>query len=346
MTEEMSLGSVKSLIQESFIEHKWVSDALSRIRRVYEGAWDGGDPRCLALIGESGAGKTRVLKYFTNKYHQERLPEGLVVPVLYLKVPSKPTVKGLATELLCALGDPLFDKGTETAKTIRLRWLLRGSKVRMLILDEFQHFVDQGSLKVQHHVADWLKILIEDTGVGLVVAGLPYCTTVIETNPQLKRRFQGAVSMPCFDWRQTEHRMEFHSLVEAFVDDLQSNGYEFPSIESESMAYRFFVATGGLTGRLSNLLVEVIVTARSNGQSIITMADLDQAARIASYDLPLSIESPFSRQFDTKPTTQLIERVMQVGTSDLLDVPESSQSAGKSGRLARKQNMSDVTRRN
>jgi hypothetical protein len=46
----------------------------------------------------------------------------------------------------------------------------------MVMIDEFQHLYDRddrGKRQIMLHVADWLKVLIDETRSTLVVAGLP-----------------------------------------------------------------------------------------------------------------------------------------------------------------------------
>jgi len=77
------------------------------------------------------------------------------------------------------------------------------------MIDEFQHFQDKGSRRIMHHVADWLKILVDDSKVALVVAGLSSCGAVISQNEQLAGRFLSPILMPRFDWKIDNHREEF-----------------------------------------------------------------------------------------------------------------------------------------
>ncbi len=67
--------------------------------------------------------------------------------MLLAKVPARPTVKSFAETLLYQLGDPLWARGNTVSKSIRLRELLKRCGVRLLALDEFQHFVDARQAK-------------------------------------------------------------------------------------------------------------------------------------------------------------------------------------------------------
>ena len=82
------------------------------------------------------------------------------------------------------------------------------------------------------------------------------------------------------------------------------------------MNFRIYCATGGLIGRLVNLLVEVISNAIYSDKTIITLAALAKANQIASYDIPLGIKSPFSKKFDLLPSKEVISRVMSIGATE------------------------------
>ncbi len=52
----------------------------------------------------------------------------------------------------------------------------------MLILDEFQHFIDRDSAKVLKTVSDWLKTLILDTNLPIILIGLPEAEQILQLN--------------------------------------------------------------------------------------------------------------------------------------------------------------------
>lgn len=148
--------------EDILIPHTAFADAEKQIEQFFFYAETKAEAEGLAIIGESGTGKTSVLNSFASKHRRIRKEDGLQVPVLFASVPSAPTVKAFAEVLLQANGDPKPGYGTENEKTRRLQKLMKETDVRIIMVDEFQHFVDQGTHKVMHHVADWLKRLIDD----------------------------------------------------------------------------------------------------------------------------------------------------------------------------------------
>lgn len=306
----------KNIIDTTLVPHKAFDDASRRLDQCFYHAAETSEPLCLAIVGESRTGKTRLLEECCLRRPATRQSSGLTVPVLRVKTPSKPTVKGLVELMLYALNDPLYDKGTENRKTLRLRKLMRQCKTVMVIIDEFQHFYDKVSHKVQHHVADWLKILVDDTRVALVVAGLPSCKAVIEQNEQLAGRFLAPLVMPRFDWRCNESREEFIAILGAFHEALTPY-FELPALDSPEMAFRCYYATGGLIGYLTKFLRQLVWNAQDKKQTVLSLADLQTAHHEAVWHAVGFAEtpSPFAKDFSVQPSATVLERVRQLGTA-------------------------------
>ena len=245
-----------------------------------------------------------------------RLDDGLSVPVFRVSTPSMPTVLGLVEIMLEAMGDPKFDKGTERVKTIRLRKLLRNARTKMVVLDEFQHFYDKGSHKIWHYVADWLKILVDQAKVALLVGGLPSCKTVIDQNEQLTGRFLAPVMMPRFDWLNENSRDEVISILSAFQDELAKH-FDLPCLSDEEMSFRCYGATGGLSGYLAKFLRQTVWNAIDAGSPVISLENLAQAHDEAVWaeERTSGMPSPFDRSFSVTATEELLARVRKIGES-------------------------------
>ncbi|RLL49804.1 transposase [Mariprofundus sp. EBB-1] len=313
MTEQEKI-ELRTKIDNVLIMHSAFKDAVERIQACYDGALSSADPTCLAVLGESRTGKSRALEHFQNEYLQYRNAEGLTTPILRIEVPSKPTVKGMLEELLHNIGDPSFDKGTESSKTIRLRKLMAESGTKMLILDEFQHFIDQASHNIQHHVADWLKILVDKTRVGLVVAGLPNCINVILSNDQLTRRFMAPQYFKRFDWTIVEERNEFRNILFTLQEDLSP--FDFPDLDSDDMSFRMYIASGGLIGYVIKILREATSIAVYAGTHSIDLEMIHKAQQRAILNVSQHAPAPFSRKFILCPSKETVEEAMKLGVCE------------------------------
>ena len=308
----------KYIVESTLVPHTAFSEATERIEQCLRYSLDSPEPVCLVLIGESRTGKSRALEAFFNQHPTTRDDYGLKIPILKVKTPSKPTVKGLVEIMLRAMGDPLSYSGTENAKTIRLKRLMRNANTSMVIIDEFQHFYDKGLHKVMHHVADWLKILVDDTKCALVVAGLPTCSAVLDQNEQLAGRFFAPVVMPRFNWENTNHRDEFIGILGAFQQSIGTH-FEIPPLDSDEMAFRCYCATGGLIGYLSKFLRQAVWNALDADKKIITFDDLKLAHKtsIWSNECDYGDLDPFSRNFMRLQSDDVLTKAAQIGLPNL-----------------------------
>lgn len=310
-------------IDQILVEHSAFQIAKKRIVQHFEATKSCEEPIGLAVVGESRTGKSRVLDHVVMQYPIERREEGLYVPILSITTPSKPTVKGLAEIMLNAVGDPLWNRrASENEKTEQLMTLLKRTNTSMIMIDEFQHFYDKSSHKIQHQVTDWLKTLVDMTHVALVVAGLPSCLSVISQNEQLSGRFSGAVMMPRFKWEEADSCNEFRSTLEAFQGALSD--FEFPDFSSDNIAFRFYCASGGLVGYIAKILRQAIWNAVFEERSVISLNDLAEAYEFAIWKgAKTSYPNPFHVQFDPSPTPAMLSLARTVGQPSEEALPTS-----------------------
>lgn len=304
---------IKHLVDSILVPHTAFTHALNKLDQCYAYAPGASEPICLALIGESRTGKSRVIEEFCHRHPPARLKESLSMPILRVRTPSHPTVKGLVELLLGTIGDPRFASGTENAKTIRLKHLMREVSTNMVVLDEFQHFFDKGSQTVMHHVADWLKILADESRCALVVAGLPTCKAVIDQNEQLAGRFAAPIVMPRFNWTVDEDRQEFIAILQAF-DEVIATVLDCPLLATDDMAFRCFCSTGGLVGILSKFLRQLVWNASVAGKKVLALTDLQEAHKQSVWSIqretPITGQSgpvmpnPYARDFLKRHTQE------------------------------------------
>lgn len=293
------------------IPHKAFSEAGERLEKHYQAKIAGSaEPICIAIIGESRTGKTRVLETFHEMHPSSRSETGEVIPVLRSLIPANPSIKGLASTLLSDLNDPRFDKGTEISMTHRLKKLFKNCGVQVLILDELQHFIDRNK-HMALHVSDWLKNLVGETNVMLVVSGLPQALDVINYNEQLDGRFLAPCIMPRFNWNEPTLRSEFKGILYGFHQMLKEQGYDTPKLYEDAMAFRFYCATGGLMGLLVKLLKMLHMNAlRADGNKVIGLAELHQAHIEAIRDAK---HYPFTEGFDSNQNAQ--DKALSIGVA-------------------------------
>jgi hypothetical protein len=311
----MKRNSPVTIVDQFVIPHTAFVNAEQQIRQSFAFSGDNAEAEGVAIVGESGTGKTSVLDSFRSNYPPTLSKEGWEVPILSATVPPHPTVKSLAGVMLAALRDPTWEQGTEPQKSKRLRVLMKGTGTRMVMIDEFQHFYNQDKQKIMYDVADWLKVLIDDTHSVLVVAGLPSCTSVINQNQQLRRRFLAPVQLSRFRWEDLRQRREFMGILKEFNTRI-SKGYEITSLHIEEMAFRFYCATGGLISLLAKILRQAVRNAIDSNKASIDLEDLNIAhvQAIYSSETDRARLKPFESGFALVQTVDILDRVSKIGT--------------------------------
>ena len=253
-TENKTTRERISIANQVYAGYPLFNQVLEDIDRCHDSPNIKGDddPDCLLLMGSTGAGKTTIYKTYAQNYPSQETEEGSVVPIIYATIPAAATVKGLVKVLLKAIGDPLYSKGTTIDQTDRLYGLLNDCQVELIFLDEFHHFIDSDSNKVLKNVCNWLKTLILETKIPIVLFGLPESEKILTVdNWQLSRRFNYRHSLIPFP--RTESGLE---LFRQFLSDVES---QLPLLKESELAEkllseRIYYATDGTIGHVMTLI--------------------------------------------------------------------------------------------
>lgn len=246
------------------------------------------EPKCMLITGRPGVGKTSLAEFYIKDYPRIEKEDTVEVPVLYLKIDVPATPKNLVSALLAALGDPAAESGTIGSQTRRLRKFLEELKTGLIILDEFQHFIDRDSLKVLKTISDWLKLLIDNSRIPVVLMGMPYSHIILDTrgNEQLKRRFSLRRSIEPFGWGGADQdQQDFRSFLKLVDSKLPFD--KGANLACKTMAFRFYCATNGVISYVMDLVRTAALSAIE--QSVETV-DINLLAD--AYDESLALAYP------------------------------------------------------
>lgn len=259
-------------IQNLQLSYPRLQELLEKIKYCHEFSRVSPEPKSMLVTGFTGVGKTKLYERYQQNYPPTEEPDATIVPVLSAVIPAQASVKGLVTKLLLALGDPMADKGTVVQQTIRLQHLLKTAKTELIILDEFQHFIDRDSSKVLQSTADWLKNLLNETGIPLVLIGMPSCTLVLDANPQLRRRFSIRRELAPFQWTAPGAKNEIQLLL-AVIEKMLP--LKKPShLSDPDTAYRIYCGTAGIMSSIMKLVRGAATAAVMSGAERITLDGL------------------------------------------------------------------------
>jgi energy-coupling factor transporter ATP-binding protein EcfA2 len=301
-TNEEKYESVAA-VRETLIEHPAFASGIRAIRRCHRmGRFGLEEPGCLLITGVSGSGKSTLRKEYAKYHPRYEADDGTIIPVLHLELPARPTIKNVAERILLALGDPLFARGTAVAMTERIVTLFKNCRLELVILDEFQHFIDHTSEKVETTVADWLKSLVNTTKVPFVLMGLRRCRRILNGNEQLRRRFSRQISLEPFGIADKRSKRIFDGLLRTIfgslpvpcVPDLTGGGDYI-----EQMHY----ATFGLIGYVMTLITASVEIVLEEGRSAIDRDVLAKAFSESIWPEGRGRLNPFDSRFIHRPLT-------------------------------------------
>jgi Cdc6-like AAA superfamily ATPase len=173
----MSISIKSSELEELVVEQGTLVDDLTLLsRELCKTRLSKKKGYVIVVSGDAGSGKTTLVKKFREKATELIAQANVNEGVVYMKMPSNPVGKGLYVKILQAIGTPsvsfsALNNLKEPEQIEQIRKLIENKKVRVLILDEFQHATEKMGERKMRTTADFLKEMIDDFPVLFVFAG-------------------------------------------------------------------------------------------------------------------------------------------------------------------------------
>ena len=115
--------------------HPRFREAMALLERCHQSSKQAGEPVCGAILGSSGVGKTSVVDHYCRLHPPRETDTANCQPVLKVTLQPDACPKGIAADLLLALGDPAWSSGTVESLTNRAARLLKHCGVELIVLD-------------------------------------------------------------------------------------------------------------------------------------------------------------------------------------------------------------------
>jgi len=283
----------KEHVKRIIIEHPKYKMLAECIKEHHELSINSVQPDGLFLYGETGVGKSTLLKGYAAKY-PKYVEEGITkVPILYFKVPVGATPKSVASALLFSLGDPNYDKGTGTTQTARILHFIEKCEVQMVIIDEFQHLIDRDTKGVLNRASDWVKSFSEDVRIPVILCGMPESEKIFRHNEQLDRRFCIKEELLSFEYFSKEDQIEFRTFLN--VLDKQLPFANKSNLADPFLSEKLYYATNGVPSYIKTILENATVHAVKNGQDNIDELNLFQAFNKIKISKRKGLINPFCK---------------------------------------------------
>lgn len=279
------------MAKNKIIEHTLYQAAYQRLRECHQDPKDGLPFAHLKVLGPSGSGKSTLLRDYEARHPRYDEADRTIVPVLYAKVPPRPTIVNVAGALLRAMGCPLWKKGDADDRTEHLLTLLRQCRTELVLVDEAQHLVDRGRTKTHALVADWIKATSDESEIPWVISGLPRTQLLDAANDQFARRFGSELTLDRLNPFDDEAVRVIRGIIAAQTAEFRVT--LAPNVDPSDLAWRVGFAADGLIGYMTKLLAAAARAQRREKPHRCDLAVFAQAFRDAIWADAPDDRNPF-----------------------------------------------------
>lgn len=283
-----------ALISKTVVRHPKYEEAINTIEDVFRMRNSVGICKHIFCIGPSGTGKSTIKKQLREKYPAVVCEDRTCRPYICSDTPSKPTIGNMAEELLMELGEPNYSRGSVAQKTNRVLALLRELDVKLVVLDELQHFIDHGNRRTATEVSDWLKRLVDNSNTCFVLMGLERSEDILRANEQLRRRFSQQVTLQPFCIDKANEAGVFARVLQHLDKQL---GLEQPIELTPLLIKQMHFATNGIMDYMVKLIIGAFQISRLNQRKKISVDILEEAFTTHIWIGGIGKLNPFNTKF-------------------------------------------------
>lgn len=269
------------------LRHPKVKKALALIAEAHENRGTGESIRGVTIVGRSRSGKTTIADLYLAMHPDDVVNGRPRRRVIKLTFPKVKTISQVMEDLLRILGDPIPTKGSVSSRRQRFKDLLNALGVEVVLFDEGHHLVTNRSDSVAEDIANWLKEVIDQYNLTIVLFGTEEVRRATSLNEEVANRFFAPLSLTAFgdirivNENGKEELVELGELRVALkaIQDHFDETRDF-ALDGVIMARRFLLATDGLIGLMVNLIVRACRFTIEEERETISADDLARA-----YDL-------------------------------------------------------------
>lgn len=170
-----------------YVRHAQGDVILDRLEFLLQAQAGGARVVGIRLTGPTNTGKTSTVLELVRRYPPTRGPDGLLCPILLVRLQERATLVSVYRAILRALGSPAWNLGLDKNARDTAVDLMRQCGVRMVIIDEPHHLTAARSEGARVGASQMGKVLI-DGGMLVVFCGVHSIDDLL-TSEELARRY-------------------------------------------------------------------------------------------------------------------------------------------------------------
>ncbi len=265
------------------IVHPDFKNSLVGCDRIFQLCRELTQQQVILLAGETGVGKTALIRYFRSALPKSSLFEQ-GFGAIAIRLPAKPNVGHMIGTALRQLKHP-FPQVTGHTLAIKRDVLidaLRQRGTRLLFLDEAQHLRDQTKWRSRANdgtsVTDCLRELVDEASLGLCLSGTNELLQLAEVDAHLDNRVSARCQLKYFaegaTWRGFLSTFRRHCTQ-----------IDLSIIDSAEHAHLLHVVTQGNLRVFKRLVTEAVLICVHANQTVPTHEHFKQAFDTISGDV-------------------------------------------------------------
>jgi hypothetical protein len=263
-------------------------DALSTTAQTLEEILAEKDPEAgciIPLLGPTRVGKSAVVKRLVEK-SGDACSLFPMKDIVCATLPPQVSGREIYASGLIGMGFRTRDADKTKVLRDRLYRAIRERDIKVIAFDEVNHLIERGANLSPRAAADHLKAIVDETGVSLILSGLPRFQQIIDGNEQLRDRANGTVLLKPYDWQNDEDRDAFTGAVDAAIGSLEKSGF-IVTQDFEDIVRRIYGATGGRVPMMLRLFKSCAVSERVSRK--LSLASFARAAsKMQQSGIPVS----------------------------------------------------------
>ena len=251
---------IRAIRSRRWVLYPRAKQALERLSRLLDHPRGTRMPS-VAIYGDSGMGKTMIMKQFRDEHPSRFSPAGaLRTPVLAMEMTSRPGERRFYAELLTLLGAPQRPRADIAQMEQAALRIMGAIGVQVLVIDEV-HNILAGSYREQRIVLNTLRFLSNRLQISLVCFGVNEAREAISGDVQLARRFE---QFTLSRWAAND---QFEALVSSII---RNTPLRRPSVLTPKSLRRMLQITEGITASIFHMVNSLAVEAVESGRGSIT----------------------------------------------------------------------------
>lgn len=258
----------------------------------------------LMILAPSGSGKSYITRYLKRLWPDDHSGWKSTIPVISFRAPQIITKHSIAVALLRSIQPVAGVTQKDETLENRILTLLKHIGTRVIAIDNVHDISARRKVGGIREIGDWIRDLIEDSKILILLLGAPSAQDLIQLNPQLRRRSIKRIKIDYFKINTPKKLAEFQEFLKRLEAELPLS--ESTEITGD-LARKIYYATHGIFEYIFLLFSYAVSVTVDAARDQWSEEDLAEGFQLMLEDsIPRSL-NPFLPDGPSRPLDQIGE---------------------------------------